>query len=294
MTLEIRNMPGPLGVEALGVDLSEPPDDATFAALKRAFEERSVLVIRDQRIAPEHHIAFSRRFGPLEVHVQKTFLLAGHPEILIVSNVMGEDGKPIGLTDAGRYWHSDLSYKAEPSLASLLHARELPRKGGDTLFISMHAAYEALSEDVRRRIDGLSAVHSYIARNAAQNAKNPLRPALDADMLAQVPEVVHPMVRVHPATGRKALFVSEGFTTRIVGLPEAESRELLDHLFRHMIDERFMYRHLWQPDDIVMWDNRATIHHATPLEEGQRRIMYRTTIRGDVPRGPEGEAVRAA
>lgn len=289
MTLSIRPFPGALGAEALGVDLAAPLDDAGFAVLKAAFEDRSVLVVRGQRIAPADHVAFSRRFGELEIHVLSKFLLANHPEILIVSTVI-EDGQPIGLTDAGRYWHSDLSYKAEPSLGSLLHAQELPAEGGDTLFAGTHLAYEALSEDLKRTLAPLRAVHSYAARNAAQHAQNPLRPALDAAQLAQVPEVVHPVIRVHPATGRKTLFVSEGFTTRIVGWPEVESRNLLKFLFDHMIEDRFIYRHQWQPHDLVFWDNRAVIHHATPLRPGMRRTMYRTTIRGDVPVGVAGPA----
>src|ERR1700731_153748 len=263
MGFDIRPLSPVLGAEVLGLDLSEPLPEAEFARVRAAFEEHSVLVLRDQqRLAPREHIAFSRRFGPLEIHVQERFLLRGHPEILIVSNVF-ENGQPIGLVDAGHYWHSDLSYMPQPSLGSMLHAKELPAEGGDTLFVGMRAAYEALGEAVKARIASLEAEHSYLARNRKQGETNPYRPQLDEDTAAKVPPVIHPVVRVHPATGRPALFVSEGFTTRILGLPERESRELLAVLFEHMTEPRFIYRHRWQPHDLVFWDNRGTVHLAT-------------------------------
>ena len=223
MTLSIRPLPEVLGAEITGIDLGQPLAETDFAAIRSALEDRQVLVFRDQHITPDQHIDFSRRFGPLEIHVQHHFHLGGHPEVLIVSNVI-EDGKPIGLADAGRYWHSDLSYLREPSLGSLLHAQELPVEGGDTLFTTMFGAYENLPEDLRRRIDGLDAVHDYGARNRKQREASALRPGLTPEQENRVPAVVHPVVRVHPANGRKALFVNEGFTTHIVGLPEEQER----------------------------------------------------------------------
>jgi taurine dioxygenase len=283
MTFEIRPLSSVLGAEVLDLDLSQPLGEADFARVRGAFDEHSVLVFRDQRrLAPAEHIAFSRRFGPLEVHVQERFLLRGHREILIVSNVF-ENGEPIGLVDAGHYWHSDLSYLAEPSLGSMLHAQELPAEGGDTLFVSMPAAYDALDGAMKARIASLAAEHSYLARNKKQGEHNPHRPQLDQMAAAKVPPVVHPMVRVHPGTGRPALFVNEGFTTRVIGLPEEESRALLDRLFAHMTEPRFIYRHRWRPHDLVFWDNRATIHLATGCPPHLRRRLYRTTVRGDRP-----------
>jgi taurine dioxygenase len=284
MSFEIRRLSPVLAAEIVGLDLSRPLDDKDFARIRSAFDEHSVLVFREQdRLTPEDHIAFSRRFGPLEIHVQERFLLRGHREILIVSNVF-ENGQPIGLVDAGHYWHSDLSYLAEPSLGSMLHAQELPAEGGDTLFASMHAAYDALDEEAKARIDSLDAEHSYLARNKKQGESNPYRPQLDQMAAAKVPPVVHPMVRVHPGTGRLALFISEGFTTRIIGLPEEESRALLARLFAHMTEPRFIYRHRWRPHDLVFWDNRATVHLATGCPPHLRRTLYRTTVRGDRPR----------
>ncbi|HKW54224.1 MAG TPA: TauD/TfdA family dioxygenase [Stellaceae bacterium] len=286
MSFEIRPLSPIVAAEIVGLDLSRTLDDADFATVRRAFDEHSVLVFRDQdRLTPEQHIAFSRRFGPLEVHVQARFLLRGHPEILIVSNVF-ENGQPIGLVDAGHYWHSDLSYLAEPSLGSMLHAQELPAEGGDTLFVGMHAAYDALDDATKARIAPLEAEHSYLARNQKQVEHNPHRPQLDQQAAARVPPVVHPMVRVHPGSGRPTLFVNEGFTTRVVGLPEDESRALLARLFAHMTEPRFIYRHRWQAHDLVFWDNRATVHLATGCPPHLRRRLYRTTVRGDRPIAP--------
>ena len=154
---DIRPLPGPLGAEVLGLDLSRPLGEADFVRLHRAHLDHHVVVFRDQRITPAQHVAFSRRFGPLQIHVLKNFQLAGHPEILIVSNILNDEGQPLGLGDAGHYWHSDLSYKDKPSLGSLLHAQELPSEGGDTLFADQHAAYDALPEDLKARIAPLQA-----------------------------------------------------------------------------------------------------------------------------------------
>lgn len=277
-----RRFDAPLGAEIVGLDLSRPLDDATFGEVRKAFlDSEGVLILRDQRITPEQHIAFSRRFGPLMIHVLRQFLLPGHPEILLVSNVM-ENGKPVGLGDAGRYWHSDLSYVAEPSLGSLLHAQEIPSEGGDTSFVNMYAAYETLPAAIKRRIDGKRAIHSY--RNSYDRMQGTTwRPPLTEAQKAEVQEVAHPVVRTHPETGRKALFVNEGFTSRIVGLPEEESRDLLQFLFAHSNQPRFAYRHRWQEHDLVFWDNRCAIHYAHGCPPELRRHMHRTTVQGDAP-----------
>ena len=274
-----------IGSEIRDIDLSEPVDDALFGEIEAALNRTHLLVFRDQaRLAPERQIAFSRRFGPLQIHVQRKFLLPGHPEILVVSNEF-RNGEPIGLVDAGKYWHSDLSYMAEPSLGSLLHAQVLPADGGDTLFVNTHAAYDALPETVKQRIATLNAEHSYLARNAYQSRLHPDRPQLDAGQAASVPPVVHPVVRVHPGNKRPALFVNEGFTTRVTGLPPDESDALLQSLFRHSTEPRFTYRHHWLPHDLVFWDNRSTMHLATGCPDDQPRTLYRTTVQGDKPRG---------
>lgn len=281
-SFEIRRLDAPVGAEIVGLDLSKPLNDTDFARIHRAHLDHHVVVFRDQRITPAQHIAFSRRFGPLQIHVLKQFLLADHPEILIVSNIL-ENGQPIGLGDAGRLWHSDLSYKETPSLGSLLHAQELPSEGGDTLFADMHLAYETLPEALKARIGGLRAEHSYLSKYSDFQKKADWRPTLSADQVAEVKAVVHPVVRTHPETGRKALFVSENFTTRIVDLPEDESREILAQLYAHSVRPEHIYRHSWKPYDIVFWDNRSLIHLAAGCPDHLRRKMYRTTVQGDVP-----------
>ncbi|KJK09568.1 MULTISPECIES: TauD/TfdA family dioxygenase [Pseudomonas] len=279
---EIRPFSGVVGAEIIGLDLSRAVNAEDFAHIHRAHLDHHVLVFRDQHITPEQQIAFSRRFGVLQIHVLKQFLLAGHPEILIVSNIV-ENGQNIGLGDAGKFWHSDLSYKELPSLGSMLHAQELPSEGGDTLFADMHTAWDRLPDALRNAVQDRRAAHSYTARYSETKFEGNWRPALTAEQLAQVQEVIHPVVRTHPQSGRKALFVSEGFTTRIVGLPEDESRQILAELYAHSVLEQNIYRHQWQPRDLVFWDNRSLIHLAAGCPAHLRRKLYRTTIQGDAP-----------
>ncbi|MGV7242610.1 TauD/TfdA dioxygenase family protein [Caballeronia sp. M23-90] len=281
-TIAITPFQGPVGAEVTGLDLSQPLADDDFKRIHRAHLDHHVVVFRDQRITAEQHIAFSRRFGPLQIHVLHQFQLSGHPEILIVSNVM-ENGKPIGLGDAGHFWHSDLSYKETPSLGSLLHAQELPSEGGDTLFANMHLAWDTLPQALRDAVKGRSAEHTYLAKYAELQKRSPWRPNLSAEQIAQVKPVVQPIVRTHPETGRKALFVSEHFTTRVIDMPEGESRDLLQALFDHSVREEHLYRHQWREHDLVFWDNRSLMHLAAGTPDHLRRKMYRTTIEGDTP-----------
>jgi taurine dioxygenase len=272
----------PLGAEVLGLDLARPLNIDDFDRLHRAHLEHHVLVFRDQTFSPQQQVDFSRRFGRLQIHVLRQFALPGHPEVLVVSNIR-ENGQPIGLGDAGHFWHSDLSYKEVPSLGSMLHAQELPLEGGDTLFANQHAAYDALPGKLKREIAGLRAEHSYLAKYEELRRRNPFRPKLTQEQIDEVVPAVHPVVRTHPETARRALFVSEHFTTRILDVPEARSRALLDELFELGTRHEFVYRHQWQPGDMVFWDNRSTMHLATPFPQDQRRKLYRTTIEGDVP-----------
>jgi taurine dioxygenase len=281
-SFEILPFDAALGAEIVGIDLARPLNDADFARVHRAHLDHGVLVFRDQQLTPEQHIAFSRRFGELQIHVLRQFLLAGHPEIFIISNVI-ENGQPVGLGDAGKFWHSDLSYKDIPSLGSMLYAQELPAEGGDTLFASQQAAYDTLPAEVKRLLEGKRAAHSYVARYNDEVFAGVQRPTLTAEQLAQVKPAIHPVVRTHPETGRKGLFVNENFTTHILDLPADESRDLLKELYAHSARPEFIYRHQWQANDLVFWDNRALIHLATGCPSHLRRRMHRTTIQGDVP-----------
>ena len=272
----------PLGAEVTDLDLSRPLSSDDFQRLHRAHLDHHVLVFRDQHITPARQVEFSRRFGELQIHVLRNFQLPEQPEVLIVSNIL-ENDKPIGLGDAGHYWHSDLSYKETPSLGSMLHAQELPPEGGDTLFANQHTAWEALPEALKREVEGLQAEHWYLARYEELRQRNPFRPKLTQEQIDEVKPVSHPVVRTHPETGRKALFVSEHFTTRILGVSKERSRELLDALFDHSTRAEHVYRHQWQPHDMVFWDNRSLMHLAAGCPDHLRRKLYRTTIEGDVP-----------
>jgi len=278
----IRPLNAPLGAEVLGLDLSRPLSTADLARVHRAHLDHHVLVFRDASITPAQQVDFSRRFGELQIHVLRNYQLAGHPEVLIISNIQ-ENGAPIGLGDAGHLWHSDLSYKATPSLGSMLHAQELPEEGGDTLFANQHLAWDTLPAWLKREVEFAQAEHSYLARYEDLRKLNPYRPQLTQAQIDEVVPVRHPVVRTHPETGRRALFVSEHFTTRIVGIPEERSRELLAALFEHSTRPEFIYRHQWQPRDMVFWDNRSLMHLAAGCPANQRRKLYRTTIAGDVP-----------
>lgn len=278
----IETFDAPLGAQVLGLDLAQPLSFGDFQRLHHAHLDHHVLVFRDQRITPQQQVDFSRCFGPLQIHVLRQFQLPTQAEVLIISNIV-ENGQPIGLGDAGHFWHSDLSYKEVPSLGSMLHAQELPDEGGDTVFANMHLAWESLPAALRHAARGARAEHSYLSQYEELRRRNPWRPALTQAQIDEVKPVTHPVVRVHPETGRRALFVSEHFTTRIVGLPDDESRALLEELFAHSVRPEHLYVHRWQPHDLVFWDNRSLMHLATGCPPDQRRKLYRTTIEGDAP-----------
>ena len=279
---EVHPLGSALGGELTGIDLARPLSERDLRRVQQASFDHGVIVFRQQRLTPAQHIAFSRRFGPLQIHVLAQFLLPGHPEILIVSNER-RDGRPIGLGDAGHYWHSDLSYKETPSLGSQLHAQTLPAEGGDTLFANMYMAYESLPAEIRQLIHGRKAAHAYTKTYGELQKKADWRPNLSADQISAVPQVWHPMVRIHPGTGRAALFVNEGFTTQVEGLPDDAGRALLKLLFEHSTRPAHVYRHRWQEGDLVFWDNRATIHLAAGCPPHLARTLYRTTIEGEAP-----------
>jgi len=296
--ISIRKSDKPLGAEISGVDLSQPLDDGTFATIADAFFEHQVVFFRRQRLTPSQQIAFTRRFGELEQHVRKEHCLEGYPEILVVSNVLDEHGRALGVQDAGRFWHSDLSYKRVPSLLSALYALEVPVKDGlvlgATSFASTTAAYEALPDALKRRLQDLRNVHSYRyyrARNLQAQKEEQARggrvvqehPPSEAQ-LKSVPDVEVPIVRTHPVTGRKGLFINEAHTACIVGLPEEEGTALLAQLCSHIAEPQFRFEHGWRAGDVLMWDNVAVQHKANfDYDLPLRRVMHRTTVRGSAP-----------
>jgi taurine dioxygenase len=284
MGVSIHPFEAALGAEVRGVDLAQSLDDESFAIVREAYEEHSVLLFRDQKLTPQQHIDFSRRFGKLEIHVLNQWCHAEHPEILIVSNIKDKD-RHVGVPHAGRYWHTDLSYMVAPSRGSLLYAIEIPEKDGralgDTRFSSTVAAYDALQADIKERIADLRATFSLAHHRSKLMADGADNSPLTEEQQAKVPVAVHKIVQNHPVTGRKCLFVNEGHAVEILDLPEEEGRELLDMLCRHVTKPEFVYRHRWRIGDLLMWDNVATQHiaefdYALP----QRRYLMRTTLEG--------------
>jgi taurine dioxygenase len=282
MGIGVTRLSAAVGAE-VAVDVTRPLKQETVEQINTALAEHCVLLFRNAEITPEQHIAFSRNFGPLEAHLLAEFSLPEHPEIFVVSNVK-EGGKLKGAVYAGQFWHSDLSYMKKPSLGSLLLCHEMPAVGGDTMWANMYMAYETLSEPMQAFIGGLKAVHDYSHAYDTYFAKLPDRPPLTPEQRAKTPPVTHPMVRTHPVTGRKALYVNPGFTKGIVGMPEEESRPILDFLHRHSTRPEFTYRHKWRVHDMMFWDNRCSMHYAlADYDFSVRRHMHRTTIAGDTP-----------
>ena len=286
MSLSVRRISGSFIGEVEGVDMAKEHDAATVAALRSALLEHEILVFHDQKMSDAEHVRFSQKFGPSEIHTVKQYLLPEFPEIIALAS-RGEKGtKPVA--NGGAYWHSDITYKARPPMGSLLYALEVPPEGGDTLFCDMAAAYEALPNATKGRIEGLRAVHSYLPRFMAMRALDDgfqkEKFELSEAQKAELKEVVHPIVRTHPESGRKALFVNEGFTVRVEGMDEAAGKALLDELNAHATQDRFIYRHRWRVGDVVFWDNRVTMHKATDYDRSHVRRLHRTTVQGDVPR----------
>lgn len=278
----------PLGAEIQGVDVAAGPGEATLAAVKAALHRYKVVVLRDQQITPEQQIAFCGRFGRLEPHVLPQYLVPGYRELVRVSNVLDGAGQPIGMIDAGRVWHSDGQFLECPNMYSMLYALEVPhddsgRPLGATQFISTAHAYSLLPEEKKRRIEqlkgvnSLAAVYESLRRANVASKRAPLTEA-------QKREVVHPIVRTHPVTGERCLYVSRAATLRIVGLPEEESGALIDELSDWCIRDDMVYTHRWQVGDLLMWDNCASQHLAVgDYALPQRRLMHRTTVGGAAP-----------
>jgi taurine dioxygenase len=276
----VHPIAGALGAEISGVDLSVDLDDATVAALRGAWLGHLVLFFRDQDLSPARFLAFARRFGEV---VEYPFVrgLDEAPEVIPVLKLEHE------RVNFGGVWHSDTAYLDVPPMASLLIAREVPPAGGDTLFANMYLAYEALSGGMRGIVDGLVAINSSAKADASRTREDRTRDSGRADAK---PEYVaaHPAVRVHPETGRRALYVNAAHTVGFEGLTDAESAPILDYLFRHQARPEFTCRFRWRPGSIAFWDNRCAQHNAINDYQGHRRLMHRVTLAGDKPAGPPG------
>ncbi|MBV8240903.1 MAG: TauD/TfdA family dioxygenase [Hyphomicrobiales bacterium] len=264
--MDINSSGKALGASIEGMDLAQPIPDSDFKQILRALGEHGVLCFPKQRLETEQFARFGRRFGELEINVANQFHEPGFPEVMVLSN-MTENGKPIGLGDAGQGWHTDMSYSKEIALANVLYAIKVPARDGrplgDTQFRNMHAAYEDLPDEIKRRLEGRTATHDFAKFWDMMRARpGSRRAALTAEQRAKKPPVSQPIFRTHPITGRTVLYCNPGYATRIDGMPEAESAELLEYLFKHQQQRKYFYAHAWAEGDVLMWDNIGTVHNA--------------------------------
>jgi taurine dioxygenase len=273
----VKPLSGAIGAEIEGVDLSRPLDNEAFAAIHQAFLDHLVIFVRDQHLTPEQHVAFAQRFGEI---VRHPFVkgLDGHPEIMELRK------EPEETENFGGLWHSDVTFLEKPALGSVLYSRDVPETGGDTLFANMYRAYETLSPGLRRMLGGMKAMHSathFYGRQSGFYRDSATIRARHTDEAES--EVAHPVVRTHPETGRKALYVNGAFTVRFEDMTEAESAPLLAYLYEHATGPELTCRFRWTPDTIAFWDNRCSQHYALNDYHGKRRVMHRVTVQGEKP-----------
>jgi taurine dioxygenase len=279
MAVTVRPLTPAVGAEIGGVDLARL-SDADFAVLERAWHEHAVLLIRGQNLGDDDLLAFSRRLGPLDPPPNQErgrISPPGFPDIYVVSNVLDPQGDPIGALGAGEaVWHTDMSYLDTPPDASMLYALEIPPTGGNTWFCGMQAAYSALPPDLKRAIDGKRIKH-----DGTYNSGGYLRQGVTpTDDPHQAPGAWHPAVLKHPANGRPTLYLGRRRNSYIEGLSPAESDAVLEALWAHIAQPRFIYEHVWRLGDLVLWDNRSTMHRRDPFDGAARRVMHRTQIKG--------------
>ena len=275
MTFSLRPLSSALGMEVTGIDLREPHPESVIAALRRAWHEHVILLFRGQDLTHDQHVAFSRRFGPLDSHDSiPKFRHPEHPEVLLVTNYES-GGKRLAV---GRQWHSDLSTTMRPAKGSLLYCSVLPPVGGDTMFANMYRAYETLSPGLQSMLEGRWALHDMAIARETRLARTSEE---IADIRRRNPPVYQPVVRAHDETSRKALYVAEMTTLRFEDMTEEESAGLLGYLYLHSVQPENVYRHQWKVGDLMMWDNRSAMHIAlADYDQTQRRMMYRTTLMG--------------
>jgi taurine dioxygenase len=281
--MDIKPTGEALGARIFGVDLSKPVSDGDFKSILRALGEHGVIVFPHQTIETEDLARFGKMFGDLEINVANLYHEPDHPEVMILSN-MKKDGKPIGLGDAGQGWHTDMSYSKDIALANVLYAMKVPMRDGrplgDTQFRNMHAAYDRLPDDIKKRVEGRTATHDFIKFWDMMRAKpGSTRGPLTPEQRRQKPPVSQPIVQTHPITGRKILYCNPGYAMFIDGMDKAESDELLDALFKHQEKPEFFYAHKWTEGDVLMWDNIGTVHNAIPdYRPDEPRYMRRIQV----------------
>jgi alpha-ketoglutarate-dependent taurine dioxygenase len=280
----VRKLHPALGAEVRGVDMHQPLDAAAFAELHAIWMQHLVLVFPGQNVTDGEHVAFTRYFGEPEVFHQKIIRSERVKEIFRVSNV-DEDGRLMPPDDPvsqqlslAQFWHTDSSYRQIPCTGALLHGVEVSRSGGETQFTNLYLAYEALPASLKNQIDGRKARHNF----GNMHTLKPLKPLTEQEKVA-MPPVWQPMVRKHPVTGRKSLYISPIYNDEVEGMTKEAGQKLIAELTAFAADPRFVYSHRWETDDVLMWDNRCTMHQVTAFDPGERRVMHRTTIVGQEP-----------
>ena len=274
MSISVRLLSPALGAEIVGVDLSKPLDDVTIAAIKATWNEHLVLLFRNQALSEDDQVRFARNFGELQQRPRPKDMRAEakvkNPEVMLVSNIR-ENGKPIGsLPDGEMQFHSDMCYIPAPPKGTFLYAIEIPSEGGDTLFLNMYKAYEALLPEMKARLKDRNAVNIFLYGSTSRDGNKP-----DFNIH---PHATHPVVRIHSDTGRPALYVNRLMTWNIEGMEGGESQELLDSLFDHIEQPQFIYEHKWKVGDLILWDNRCTLHARTDFSDKERRLLRRVVV----------------
>ena len=282
--IQVRRLHPEIGAAVTGVDMRAPMDKATFQAVHQAWMDHLVLIFPGQDISDEDHVAFTRHFGEPEIFHQTIIKSRAVREIFRVSNV-DDDGNlmppshpTVQQISLAQLWHTDSSYRTEPCMGSLLHGVEISRTGGETQFINMYRVYEDLPETLRQQVENRRALHEFENLHRLRA----LKPMTDAER-AIVPPIWHPLVRRHPVTGRKSLFISPIYNVQVEEMAELAARQLIEDLTAFAEQDRYVYRHKWAPHDVVMWDNRCTMHAVTPHDPTERRVMHRTTIVDNAP-----------
>ncbi|MBI1774536.1 MAG: TauD/TfdA family dioxygenase [Proteobacteria bacterium] len=279
----VRPLTAHLATEIRGFDVKRIGNETGAKAVRSLLFDRGVLVFKDQDLSPDDLLAFTRLFGEPETPVLGKFTLPGFRNIYVLSNIV-ENGRPLGSRFDGYGWHTDLSYKERPSAYTALYGVKVPPEGGDTLFASVQQAFLSFSEDERDRIRPLTANYSYVA--LYETRREPNKPPLSAEQRAQNPDCAHPVVRIHPETGREGIYIGLDDCTGVNGMTPSEGRALIKRLYDIIAEPRFLYRHGWSVNDLVIWDNRMVMHTATPYDMDRwQRLLYRTTVIGERPIG---------
>lgn len=276
MAMTVQPLNGSFVQEVQGVSLWSELDGATMDELDNLWSTHGVVVFRRQALSEDELLAFGRRFGEMEAVVRQDWTAEGRPEVVRISNMRNEAGERIGGLGSNELaWHSDQSYMADPATGAMLYMVEMPHTGGNTYWANLQLAYDALPQAMKARLEGVCAVFSYAKRQAGYKEEEPLAESIKQ----QTPDVVHPIVNVHPRTGVKSLYLDPSTTSGIVGMSDGEGKQLLDDLTAHATQPEFVYRHDWQIGDLVMWDNGLVLHRRDPFDTAQNRLLKRTTVR---------------